>query len=133
MSEHRIGATRWRDHEDEVACVCTAAWLTLAEYDAHRDAEVDHLRAEVDAETKRADRLVWWKDQGFALRDAERVKRDALLAAAHDAADELDDWDGHPSSGLGGCSPGGVVRYAAHEALAVSIDECPECCARAKR
>lgn len=50
-----------------------------------------------------------------------------VLAAAHRAADELDEWGGHPSTSLGGCSPGGVVRHAVHEALGVGIDDCPAC------
>lgn len=57
---------------------------------------------------------------------------DAILEAAHVAADELDAWDGEASSSLGGCSPGGVVRQAAHEAAVVSIDECPACSRRVK-
>ena len=56
-----------------------------------------------------------------------------LLEAAHNAADELDDWYRGTSSGLGGCSPGGIVRHAVHEAIAVSIDECPACQRRAGR
>lgn len=62
-----------------------------------------------------------------AATAAARAQVDALLNAAHDAADELDEWDGHPSVTLGGSSPGGVVRHAAHEARGVSIDECPAC------
>lgn len=48
-------------------------------------------------------------------------------AAAHEAADRLDAWDGFPSSALGGMSPGGVVRDAVHEAARVDPDSCPSC------
>jgi len=50
-----------------------------------------------------------------------------FLAAAHDAADELDAWDPHPSASLGGASPGGLVRHAMHDAAGVTVDECTVC------
>lgn len=51
----------------------------------------------------------------------------SVLRAAHTAADELDEWDGEASSSLGGCSPGGVVRHAVHEAAGLEVDTCPAC------
>jgi hypothetical protein len=52
-----------------------------------------------------------------------------LLEAAHRAADELDDWDPHPSTVLGGASPGGAVRFEIHKAIGDSPfgEDCPVC------
>ena len=71
------------------------------------------------------------RDAAVEARGAERALR--VLDAAHDAADELDEWDGYASPALGGCSPGGVVRHAVHRAHGVSIDECPSCARAAAR
>lgn len=51
----------------------------------------------------------------------------AILKAAHEAADELDNWDPHASPVLGGVSPGGCVRYWVHLGAGVNVDTCPVC------
>ena len=54
---------------------------------------------------------------GSAVVVALFAKRNVKLQQAmHKAADELDDWDPHPSTILGGASPGGVVRFHLHKA-----------------
>ncbi len=76
------------------------------------------------------DRLGAWAEAAGRRLAAGLIalqRAEDLLEAAHRAADELDDWDGDPSSALGGLGPGGVVRYAAHLAADVEIDTCPAC------
>ncbi|MGZ4574768.1 MAG: hypothetical protein ACXVXY_07195 [Mycobacteriaceae bacterium] len=77
--------------------------------------------------------------QGECITDARAVVAAVrgqiaaeLSEAAHIAADELDEWDGEASSGLGGCSPGGVVRHAIHTATGTDVDDCASCQRRAR-
>ena len=52
---------------------------------------------------------------------------DAILRAAHAAADQLDAWDSGAVPGLDGLSPGGIVRAHAHEAACIGKAPCPIC------
>ena len=105
------------------------------------EAERNHLLATFFSTCpKTHEHGIWCGSDWVSLKArAERAEADlaaaeqrggAVLAAAHDAADELDVWDGYPSATLDGCSPGGVVRHAVHEANGTDIDNCPACADR---
>ncbi|MBM7518294.1 hypothetical protein [Nocardioides nitrophenolicus] len=90
----------------------------------------DRIREQLDAPSPDSKDVVPWAEAAGRCRAAGLVAvmtAEALLEAAHKAADELDEWDGYASSVLGGMSPGGVVRHKAHKAAEVDVDTCPAC------